>query len=79
MADLADFFPGGVIRFVPPPFDEVFWAQFGIPARIRVDLWGGELARGLTYSTKGTEHAGPGQRRSFGGSRKHRGMASGKS
>lgn len=76
---LADFFPGGIVRFVPPPFDERFWSNFGIPARIRTDLWGPSCYRGLSYSTVGVEHAGPGQRRSFGGSRKARGMASGQS
>jgi hypothetical protein len=77
MISLADFFPRGEVSFVPPPFDELYWSRFGIPARVRVDLWGGELACGLSYSTRGTEHAGPGQRRSFGGSRKARGYASG--
>lgn len=77
MIMLADFFPGGVVRFVPPPFDERYWSHFGIPARPRTDLWGGSVARGLIYNTKGVEHAGPGQRRTFGGGRKARGYASG--
>lgn len=58
---LADFFPGGVVAFVPPPFDERYWSHFGIPARCRVDLWGGAMARGLAYRDVGIEHAGPGQ------------------
>jgi hypothetical protein len=74
---LADFFPDGIIRFVPPPFDEKFWSHYGIPARVRVDLWGGNMARGLSSTARGTEHSEPGQRRSFGGSRKARGYASG--
>jgi hypothetical protein len=51
MIMLADFFPGGVVRFVPPPFDERYWATFGIPARVRTDLWGGSMARGLQYKS----------------------------
>lgn len=76
MTTLADFFPDGEIHFVPPPFDERYWAQFGIPAKVRVNLWGGELTRGLVNSARGTQHSGPGGRRSFGGGRKARGMAS---
>ena len=33
-AELADFFPGGRIEFVRPRFDERYWANFGIPARL---------------------------------------------
>jgi hypothetical protein len=79
MASLEDFFPGGVVKFVAPPFDERYWAGFGVPARVRVDLWGGAIASGLAYNTRGVEAAGPGQRRTFGGSRKARGYASGES
>lgn len=52
MADMADFFPSGKVEFVKPPFDERYWSAFGIPARVRTDLWGGSVARGLTYSTR---------------------------
>jgi hypothetical protein len=74
---MEDFFPDGVVKFVHPPFDERYWANFGIPARIRVDLWGKECARGLANAAKGTQYTGTGQRRTFGGGRKARGYASG--
>ncbi len=47
MITLADFFPNGEVRFVPPPFDERYWANFGIPAKVRTKMWGTELARRL--------------------------------
>jgi hypothetical protein len=79
MPDLADFFPGGVVRFVPPPFDELYWARFGIPARIRLDAWcGGEAQRGARYVDHGVTVDGEaGARRTFGGGRKARGYSSG--
>jgi hypothetical protein len=76
MIELADFFPDGKVRFVHPPFDERYWSHFGIPAKVRTDLWGGEMARGLSYRVTGVVASEPGQRRQFGGSRKHRGSAS---
>jgi hypothetical protein len=65
------------VRFVPPPFDERYWATFGIPARVRTDLWGGSMARGLEYRSTSDVRSGAGQRRTFGGGRKARGYASG--
>lgn len=77
-AQLADFFPCGVVRFVPPPFDERFWSQFGIPARIRIDLWGAACQRGLQYAVTGAPVASgtAGVVRKISTGRKSRGMAS---
>ena len=79
MPDLSDFFPGGVVRFVPPPFDESYWARFGVPARIRLSAWcGGASQLGLRYKNTGvTVDGAPNARRTFSGGRKARGYASG--
>ncbi len=78
MTTLADFFPGGKIVFVKPPFDEKYWANFGIPARVRVDRWGAELQRGLAYKDLGAPSASgtPGVVRKISSGRKARGMSS---
>lgn len=79
MTTLSDFFPGGKIAFVKPPFDERYWAQFGIPARVRVDLWGNSCMRGIEYKSLGAPSASgtPGVVRKISTGRKARGMASG--
>lgn len=76
---LADFFPGGEVRFVRPPFDEKYWANFGIPARVRCDLWGNPCKRGLDYARTGAPVAAgtAGVVRKISVGRKARGYASG--
>lgn len=54
------------------PFDREYWGE-----KIDLNRWGkGECRRGLTYKSTGVEHAGPGQRHTFSGGRKHRGLSS---
>lgn len=60
MITLADFFPGGVVRFVPPPFDERYWATLVYPARCTPAKWGTECARGYASGNRG-EPSAPGR------------------
>lgn len=80
---MADFFPGGVIRFVPPPFDEIYWAKFGIPARCQPAAWGNSyhLRHGAQYAVTGAPVASgtAGVSRKISTGRKARGYASGDS
>ena len=78
MISLADFFPDGLVRFVPPPFDEKYWAHFVYPAQVRTDLWGSSCQRGVAYKDMGAPAAAgtPGQVRKISSGRKERGRAS---
>lgn len=78
MISLSDFFPGGKIRFVPPPFDEKYWAYFGIPATCCPSRWGAELQRGLAYKDMGAPSPSGtrGVVRKISSGRKERGMSS---
>lgn len=79
MPDISDFFPSGVVKFIAPPFDERFWANFGIPARVRVDQWGPSCQRGVAYANTGAPVASgtPGVVRKISTGRKARGYSSG--
>ena len=79
MAEMSDFFPGGIVRFVPPHYDERYWSHFGIPASVQVGKWGSVCARGLQYATTGAAVASgtAGVVRKISTARKARGYASG--